>query len=137
MCTCVFLFLFFPASKLKHMCNLHVHICSQWDLVCDNQWKVPFASSTLFVGYLVGSLISGQLSDRYHLHELFVFVFMVQVSCAIINQEILGEVQVFGEKNADKLDLCTVVTVTVELDLMNCHECTNSSIYWWSSLPLR
>lgn len=40
-------------------------VFSQWDLVCDNKWKVPFASSTLFVGYLVGSLISGQLSDRY------------------------------------------------------------------------
>ena len=67
-----------------HMCFLHkvwvmkdfqfpvfflfmsfVYVFSQWDLVCDNKWKVPFASSTLFVGYLVGSLISGQLSDKY------------------------------------------------------------------------
>uniref|UniRef100_A0A3Q4BFI3 Major facilitator superfamily (MFS) profile domain-containing protein n=1 Tax=Mola mola TaxID=94237 RepID=A0A3Q4BFI3_MOLML len=38
-------------------------VTEQWDLVCNNQWKVPFASSTLFVGYLLGSLISGQLSD--------------------------------------------------------------------------
>lgn len=42
----------------------------QWDLVCSNQWKVPFASSTLFVGYLFGSLISGQFSDRYFYHRL-------------------------------------------------------------------
>uniref|UniRef100_A0A8C7ZU61 Solute carrier family 22 member 5 n=1 Tax=Oryzias sinensis TaxID=183150 RepID=A0A8C7ZU61_9TELE len=40
-------------------------IVTEWNLVCDNQWKVPFASSSLFVGYLFGSLISGQLSDRF------------------------------------------------------------------------
>uniref|UniRef100_A0A8D2ZZ72 Major facilitator superfamily (MFS) profile domain-containing protein n=1 Tax=Scophthalmus maximus TaxID=52904 RepID=A0A8D2ZZ72_SCOMX len=40
-------------------------ITSEWDLVCDNRWKNPMTSSVFFCGVLAGSLISGQLSDRY------------------------------------------------------------------------
>ncbi|XP_056302479.1 solute carrier family 22 member 4 [Danio aesculapii] len=43
----------------------HSTIVSEWDLVCDNEWRVPLASSTLYMGYLLGSIISGQLSDRF------------------------------------------------------------------------
>ncbi|XP_063058341.1 organic cation/carnitine transporter 2 [Engraulis encrasicolus] len=40
-------------------------IVTEWDMVCDNQWKTPMASSMLFIGFMIGSLISGTISDRF------------------------------------------------------------------------
>ncbi|KAM3603931.1 uncharacterized protein V6R79_004178 [Siganus canaliculatus] len=40
-------------------------IVSEWELVCDNAWKVPFSTSMFFVGAVFGSFICGQLSDRF------------------------------------------------------------------------
>ncbi|KAF0878607.1 S22A5 protein, partial [Crocuta crocuta] len=37
----------------------------QWNLVCEDDWKAPLTISLFFVGVLVGSFISGQLSDRF------------------------------------------------------------------------
>uniref|UniRef100_A0A3B4AKK4 Major facilitator superfamily (MFS) profile domain-containing protein n=1 Tax=Periophthalmus magnuspinnatus TaxID=409849 RepID=A0A3B4AKK4_9GOBI len=56
------------------------NIVTEWDLVCDDQWKVPFASSSLFVGYLLGSLISGQLSDFGRKKVVFVSLAAQSVS---------------------------------------------------------
>ncbi|XP_065590939.1 organic cation/carnitine transporter 2-like [Cyrtonyx montezumae] len=39
-------------------------IVSEWNLVCDNDWKGPMSTSLFFVGVLLGSFISGQLSDK-------------------------------------------------------------------------
>ncbi|KAL1780233.1 solute carrier family 22 member 5, partial [Sigmodon hispidus] len=39
--------------------------CPEWDLVCKDDWKGPFTISLFFVGVLLGSFISGQLSDRF------------------------------------------------------------------------
>ncbi|XP_052613757.1 solute carrier family 22 member 5 isoform X2 [Peromyscus californicus insignis] len=40
-------------------------IVTEWDLVCQDDWKGPFTISLFFVGVLMGSFISGQLSDRF------------------------------------------------------------------------
>uniref|UniRef100_A0A673LBE0 Solute carrier family 22 member 5-like n=1 Tax=Sinocyclocheilus rhinocerous TaxID=307959 RepID=A0A673LBE0_9TELE len=58
----------------------HSTIVSEWDLVCDSEWRVPFASSTLYMGYLLGSLVSGQLSERYCFcpHVIITLVILAQ-----------------------------------------------------------
>ncbi|GAA6230522.1 solute carrier family 22 member 5-like isoform X2 [Lates japonicus] len=40
-------------------------IVSEFDLVCTEQWKQPFTSTVYFLGVLLGSFFSGQLSDRF------------------------------------------------------------------------
>ncbi|XP_062333074.1 organic cation/carnitine transporter 2-like [Osmerus eperlanus] len=40
-------------------------IVTEWDLVCDDDWKAPFTVTIFFVGVLCGSFLSGIVSDRF------------------------------------------------------------------------
>ncbi|XP_077183013.1 organic cation/carnitine transporter 2-like isoform X1 [Paroedura picta] len=40
-------------------------IVTEWNLVCDNDWKSPLSISLFFVGVLIGSFVSGLLSDKF------------------------------------------------------------------------
>ncbi|XP_057346524.1 organic cation/carnitine transporter 2 isoform X2 [Manis pentadactyla] len=40
-------------------------IITEWNLVCEDDWKAPLIVSLFFWGVLMGSFISGQLSDRF------------------------------------------------------------------------
>lgn len=40
-------------------------IVTDYDLVCDEQWKQPFTTTVFFVGVLCGSFFAGQLADRF------------------------------------------------------------------------
>ncbi|XP_049598756.1 solute carrier family 22 member 4 [Syngnathus scovelli] len=39
-------------------------IVTEFDLVCNDQWKKPFTTTIFFVGILCGSFFAGQLSDK-------------------------------------------------------------------------
>ena len=49
-------------------------IRASWDLVCHREWLVDISSSVYMAGLLVGSLVSGSVSDRYgRLKGLWIF----------------------------------------------------------------
>uniref|UniRef100_UPI00398E9096 organic cation/carnitine transporter 2-like n=1 Tax=Pristiophorus japonicus TaxID=55135 RepID=UPI00398E9096 len=59
-------------------------IVSEWDLVCNNDWKGPFSISVFFMGVLIGSLVSGQLSDRFGRKAVLFGTMAVQTGFGIL-----------------------------------------------------
>ncbi|XP_041048802.1 solute carrier family 22 member 5-like [Carcharodon carcharias] len=59
-------------------------IVSEWDLVCDNDWKGPFSMLVFFVGVLVGSFCCGQLSDRFGRKNVLFGTMAVQTGFSMI-----------------------------------------------------
>ncbi|XP_070830884.1 organic cation/carnitine transporter 2-like [Chaetodon trifascialis] len=59
-------------------------IVSEWDLVCDSAWKVPFSTSVYFVGVLSGSFICGHLSDRFGRKTVFFLTMILQAVITLV-----------------------------------------------------
>ncbi|KAG8437581.1 hypothetical protein GDO86_008333 [Hymenochirus boettgeri] len=56
---------------------LNNNIVTQWDLVCDEQWKVSLEQISYLIGWLVGYIIFGSLSDRLGRRTAFIVAFLM------------------------------------------------------------
>ncbi|XP_068598371.1 organic cation/carnitine transporter 2-like [Brachionichthys hirsutus] len=66
----------------------HSSIVSEFDLVCSEQWKQPFTSTVFFLGVLLGSFVSGQVSDRFGRKPVLI--------ATMVAQEVFNIVQTFS-----------------------------------------
>ncbi|CAD7687919.1 unnamed protein product [Nyctereutes procyonoides] len=59
-------------------------IVTEWSLVCEDDWKTPLTSSLFFVGVLLGSFVSGQLSDRFGRKNILFATMAVQTGFSFL-----------------------------------------------------
>lgn len=58
---------------------------TEWDLVCDRAWLKATADAIFMVGVLLGSIIFGDLSDRFGRRPIFFISIIIQVFAGIIS----------------------------------------------------
>ncbi|XP_038942700.1 solute carrier family 22 member 4 isoform X1 [Rattus norvegicus] len=59
-------------------------IVTEWNLVCEDDWKTPLTTSLFFVGVLCGSFVSGQLSDRFGRKKVLFATMAVQTGFSFV-----------------------------------------------------
>ncbi|XP_029410052.1 solute carrier family 22 member 4 isoform X2 [Nannospalax galili] len=59
-------------------------IVTEWNLVCEDDWKTPLTTSLFFVGVLCGSFVSGQLSDRFGRKNILFATMAVQTGFSFV-----------------------------------------------------
>ncbi|XP_001366071.1 solute carrier family 22 member 4 [Monodelphis domestica] len=59
-------------------------IITEWNIVCDEDWKPPLTTSLFFLGVLMGSFISGQLSDRFGRKNILFATMAVQTGFSFL-----------------------------------------------------
>ncbi|CAI9568957.1 unnamed protein product [Staurois parvus] len=64
-------------------CWLEETIVTQWDLVQDNEWKVPLAQICYLIGWLFGYIIFGCVSDRCGRRNAFISALVVALPLGV------------------------------------------------------
>ncbi|KAL2778795.1 solute carrier family 22 member 4 [Daubentonia madagascariensis] len=59
-------------------------IVTEWNLVCEEDWRTPLTTSLFFVGVLLGSFMSGQLSDRFGRKNILFTTMAVQTGFSFL-----------------------------------------------------
>ncbi|XP_063784263.1 solute carrier family 22 member 4-like [Pseudophryne corroboree] len=62
----------------------HSTVVTEWNIVCEDDWKGPLTTSLFFAGVLTGSFISGQLSDSFGRKKIFFATMAVQTGFSIV-----------------------------------------------------
>ncbi|XP_078483505.1 organic cation/carnitine transporter 2-like [Ciona intestinalis] len=53
-------------------------VVTEWDLVCDNAWIRPLMTTLNLLGFLIGSMTSGVISDRFGRRPVFLVTTFIQ-----------------------------------------------------------